>query len=77
MAARSSPESYAADRTQAKLGNCGKQEAGLLDRFAAAGEDRRRAPQLALNEGMARQGFGVIAEQKDQSRLARGGDPDV
>ena len=31
----------------------------------------------APDEGMARQGFGVIAEQKDQSPLARGRDPDV
>ena len=66
-----------ADGPQTKLGNRGKQKAGLLDRGAAAGEGRRSSPQLAPDEGMAGQGFGVIAEQKDQGPWQRGREPNV
>ena len=64
--AGSSPSTWPT-RPQAKLRNGGKQEAGLLDRGAAAGKGRWRAPQLAPNESMARQGFGVISRKERQT----------
>ena len=67
----------AADRPQAKLRDGGKQVAGLFNRGAAAGEGRCRSPQLAADEGMAREDFGVVAKQKNQNALACGREPKV
>ena len=77
QACRIFARSYVADRPQAKLGNCGKQKAGLLDRGAAASKGRWSSPQAAPDESVAGQGLGVIAEKKDQSPLARGRKPNV